>query len=479
MSSPASGYDKQKLRELASAVMDATADDAQQRELSELLRRSPEARDEYLALVDLHAILATELATPSPQQASPPGSPRPPQSSKSQSSGSHRRSLRVAGIVALAACLLLAVSLFLARDRDIQPPGGGGVAVESRQFVTVAQVAGAVWDSDAFDVGNRFGRTTMQLKSGFVRLEFDSGVEVTLEGPAEFELVDSATAELKHGLLTATVPAGAEGFTVNTPTAEVIDLGTSFGIDLRDGGTSNVSVFDGEVEVAVRDGVDKRLLTEGESVRVGSDYEFQDLDFDPQPFEKLWPIASGIVGSTETIRFVPPWPRQIRFVASDNDIFVAPEGHSVELSSELKVNLSEPGDYASVHELTPMAVQPGQRIRSYILHYAPKTQLGPRRARQVTGSITFDRPVLGAIVSHEELLASSRRFGRRSAGEGNFRRELNLTGDGVGDRITLSEDRKTITLELIAPGRTSDLVRVIVDSHGDFRPPRRRNRIRR
>lgn len=380
---------------------------------------------------------------------------------------------------AIAACLLIGIGItYWISTRNVEGIAEHENEAETnRGFASVTHVLDANGDGKSgLSIGDRLSSQTIQLQSGFVSLVFDDGVEVTLQGPAEYELLALAKTKLTSGLLTATVPPGAEGFTVDTPTAEVVDLGTSFGIDLREDGFSSVSVFDGEVEVAVPDAAEKHLLTEGESVRIGADRKIEKVDIDPERYAKVWPIFSGIVGSSEAFRFVPPWPKRIRFVTSDNDIFIATEGYAVDLNSELKVNITEPGDYARVNELTPLELPAGERVRSYILHYSPTTQVGPRRAKRVSGSITFDRPVLGVIVEHEELLASSRRFTRRSAGEGQHRRELNLIGDDAGDRITLSKDRKTVTLDLISPGKSSDLVRVIVDSSDGFRPPKRRNR---
>lgn len=440
--------EKQRLHELASAVFDGSAAESEREELTELLRSNPAARDEYLLLVDLHAVLSTEPAVA-------------PAANKTTVVEPARTDLRprfrtwqpVAVAVGLAACLMIAV--LLSRSEE-----AGNVPVP---FATIAQGTDAVWRTDLVSVGDRIGAQTLELSRGVVRLEFDSGVEVTLEGPADFTLVDASKTVLKSGILTATVPKGAEGFTVDTPSAQVIDLGTSFGIDIDADGGSNVIVFDGEVEVAPRSTLEKRLLTEGESIRIGNDERFQDIGFNAKPFEKLWPTASGIAGSTDSIRFVPPWPKQIRLVQSDDHIFVRPEGGRVRLQAELKVNVSEPGDYDNSDNLTPVTLPSRRSVRSYILHFSTESTLGPRRARRVTGSITFARPVIGIIVSHEELAASSRRFGRRGAGEANQRRELNLTGDEFGDRISLSEDRRTVTLDLIAPGRSSDLIRVIVE----------------
>lgn len=441
MTTATRNFDSNAIRTLASAVMDGTATGRQQQQLASLLRDDEAAWDEYLAFVDMHAMLATKLSLTSVVLAA-----NPPQPIRSWSG---RRWIQVASVAGLAVCLLIAVTLIATNESD-----------PSSSFSSVAFVS----DADGeLKVGDRLGAETIHLKSGLVRLVFDDGVEVTLEGPAEFGLIKPGKTRLTTGLLTATVPEGAEGFRVETPTAEVIDLGTSFGVDLREAGYSRVSVFDGEVAVAASDKSKKHLLTEGESVRIGADRQIERVDFDPRPFEKVWPISSGIAGSSDLFRFVPPWPKRIRFVQSDEYVFVAAEGSAVDLGQALQVNISAPGEYRRVDELTPLELPAGERVRSYILHFSPTENLRPQNAQRVAGSITFDRPVLGLIVQHEELLASMRRFSRRGAGEIQQRRQLDLSGRSNGDRITLSEDRKTVTLDLISPGRNTDLVRVIVD----------------
>lgn len=454
-----SAFDKERLHYLASAVLEGTASESELSTLTELLRESPSARDEYLKLVDLHAVLSTQPVSIIPETRSDATEP------SSQSAHSHFKWVPALAAAALAASLLIMVPWFL--------PDQQTTDVES--FALIAQGADLEWESEEVALGDRIGATDLRLRSGIVRLEFDSGVEVTLEGPAELKLISVSETSLLSGMLTATVPPGAEGFVVDTPSAQVIDLGTSFGIDIGNDGFSSVSVFDGEVEVAPHDAARKRLLTEGESVRIGADYEVEEIDLDPKQFEKMWPTASGIAGSSDSVSLVPPWPKQIRFVQSDDEIFIRPEGQSVRLKSELIVNISEPSEYSSVDDLTPATLEANRFVRSYILHYSPASQLGPRRAKRVVGSITFARPVLGLMVNHEELAASSRRFGRRGAGEGNQRRELNLTGDEITDRVALSEDRKTLTLDLVAPGRSSDLVRVIVEGSRKHNRPRQRS----
>ncbi|MCR9198964.1 MAG: FecR family protein [Planctomycetaceae bacterium] len=481
-------HDSVRLRTLTNAVLDETAGPAELDELTNILRASEAARDEYLTLVDLHAVLATDPTLTDLKPLSSPASPaadpaaqsgdfaaepheagRKPsdrqRGNKAASSNAalNRPGRRAALLTAVAACVLMVVRVLWPVGQT--PSGGIGSPPKAPLgFAVVAQASDVVWSDQAFDAGTRLDSQTIVFQSGVLRLVFDDGVEVTLEGPAEYELVKPGSTRLVSGVLAATVPAGAEGFTVATPTAEVVDLGTSFGIDLRESGFSSVSVFDGEVEVAALDSTEKRLLTEGQSVKISADQSISDTQFDVDRFERLWPVASGITGSSDVFRFVPPWPKQIRFVHSDRHVFVAAEGRAVDLVQPLDVNISAPGDYSRVQQLTPITLSPEQRIRSYVLHYMPRSQSRPRRAGRVEGSITFDRPIAGLIVLHEELFASSRRFSRRPAGERQQRRQLDLTGDDFGDRITLSEDRRTLTVSFVSPGRSSDLVRVIVEA---------------
>lgn len=369
--------------------------------------------------------------------------------------------------VALAACLLIAVGVgnWLSKDDQQQLAIDGPEAPAESSFASVVQITDADWsEGDVIQIGDRLSVQTIALRSGFLRLAFDDGVEVTLQGPAEYQLIGKGKTKLTSGLLTATVPRGAEGFTVNTPTAEVVDLGTAFGIDLQEHGVSQVTVFEGEVEVALPDSTDKRLLTEGESVRVATGESIETADFDAEPFTKIWPISSGIERSTEAFRFVPPWPPQQRFVRSDQDIFIAPEGRAATLSSPLRVNISESGTYIRRGEMSVSELHARQRVRSFTLFFHPE-KAGPHQpAKNITGSITFDSPVLGLIVLHEELQASARRFSRTGPRNINDGQQLELTGDDDGDVVTLSEDRRTITLKLSSPARSAELMRVIVDA---------------
>ncbi len=93
----------------------------------------------------------------------------------------------------------------------------------------------------------------IRFTSGLLEVCYRSGATVVLEGPARYTLADDNSGRLELGKLTAQVPAAAQGFVVATPTAEVTDLGTSFGVVVDEGGPALVQVFQGMVLLAQRD----------------------------------------------------------------------------------------------------------------------------------------------------------------------------------------------------------------------------------
>ncbi|MCG8585158.1 MAG: hypothetical protein MI757_10635 [Pirellulales bacterium] len=134
--------------------------------------------------------------------------------------------------------------------------------------------------------------------SGLVELTYDTGAKVVIEGPAEFVVGGTAAPEdrnserkkgdegiprdlspralansgfLKRGKLVARCDTPeSERFTIVTPLASVADLGTEFGVVVRDDGDIGTHVFDGKVVLAPRGGAtwSRRELLAGQSLRV-------------------------------------------------------------------------------------------------------------------------------------------------------------------------------------------------------------------
>lgn len=170
-------------------------------------------------------------------------------------------SRRVMGI-AIAATLLLAVTgVAIIRpgeyqvgpevvESDDQTPADAKM-IRSDRVATVRGVSeGCVWNdpnkSLAVDAVLHAGRV-VRISRGKVDLVYNSGVEIELIGPAEYQLKPEGGILVAGGLL-ASVPEAGHGFTVETPNGKVVDLGTEFGVVVDDFGFSEVGVFKGKVE---------------------------------------------------------------------------------------------------------------------------------------------------------------------------------------------------------------------------------------
>ncbi len=109
----------------------------------------------------------------------------------------------------------------------------------------------------------------LELASGRVEIVFQSGAEVTLHGPAIFEIQSANSSFLTIGRLSARAATPeSHGFTVHSRTAATVDLGTEFNIVASDDGHSQIGVVEGAVEVQLANGRERRRLGVGESIEV-------------------------------------------------------------------------------------------------------------------------------------------------------------------------------------------------------------------
>jgi hypothetical protein len=162
-------------------------------------------------------------------------------------------------------------------------PSSGLVAggPSSGPVARLTRLVAAQWTSD--------GRTrregaplsaegTLPLAEGLAEISFDHGARVILRGPAGFEVQSADGGLLREGSLTARVGPSSAGFTIRTPDATIVDLGTEFGVAVEQSGPSEIEVFAGQVLVhpsphAIRPrhppkSSGWRTLQQGEAVRV-------------------------------------------------------------------------------------------------------------------------------------------------------------------------------------------------------------------
>jgi hypothetical protein len=124
---------------------------------------------------------------------------------------------------------------------------------------------------------------TLWIDSGAVELQLTNKTVARLEAPAIIQMLSLERARVLKGKITVDVAKGAEGFTVETTSAEVIDLGTVFSVDVDDAAT-DVIVFEGKVDLKYskqlnpakeapvkQSTVEVRRMNMGEAIRVQDD----------------------------------------------------------------------------------------------------------------------------------------------------------------------------------------------------------------
>ncbi|MCO8124028.1 FecR domain-containing protein [Stieleria sp. TO1_6] len=180
--------------------------------------------------------------------------------------------------LATAACLLIATSWMLSRDRENTNQSTAGIIAaatvpqasstepSANGFAVLSGQSGAVWDGDPIGNGALVPEGKLHLKSGLVHLELFSGVQMVIQGDALFSVDSPMQVSLVRGRARAHVPEPAHGFRVKTASGEVVDLGTEFTVDV-DQDSARVKVVDGEVELQSTDALTRRL-TDGQAMQL-------------------------------------------------------------------------------------------------------------------------------------------------------------------------------------------------------------------
>jgi ferric-dicitrate binding protein FerR (iron transport regulator) len=209
-----------------------------------------------------------------------------------------RRRFTVVALIASAACLLALVTAGLLTNRGTTPfqsakapaasgdhaPAGNSLDANAPPQVATMTGLGAVrWANpmsgarllSRWSVGDRF-----QLQEGAIELTFDAGAQVTIFGPADFEITSATSIRCQRGRVTTLVGDRGKGFVVQTPRAKVVDLGTEFGLSISDTGETEVVVFQGSVDMSYAPpsgeaDAPPRRLRQGEALLLNNAGEFQ------------------------------------------------------------------------------------------------------------------------------------------------------------------------------------------------------------
>jgi hypothetical protein len=177
---------------------------------------------------------------------------------------------RLPWIVTIAAVLVVGLGVLLRqrghREAVIAPRPSPRIAPATvlDGLAMVVELDGVRWEPR--DVpppaeGDILAAGRLRLRSGLASLAFLSGVTLTLEGPADVELVSIDRVFCRRGKLRVRVPGGAEGFVVATPTSAVVDLGTEFALNVEADGRARIMIVEGAAEAALLDAAGAPLQT--------------------------------------------------------------------------------------------------------------------------------------------------------------------------------------------------------------------------
>ncbi|MEM6689658.1 MAG: FecR domain-containing protein [Planctomycetota bacterium] len=459
----------------------ATAEDVEI--LNELLSNDEQLRKIYRFRVALEG--GYREAAIRSEDPEPFGNTSIPQVKPSQTSG-RVLPYAIAIAAALAAGLLFAVTRWNVDDRRATAPDAYPASKN-----TVARLVASV-DADWLDIdpvsGTWLDAGKFRLDAGTVELEFNRGARVTLQGPSVFELKHSDLMHVSSGNLVARIPEEAIGFTITTDEAEVVDLGTEFGMRVEDGRQTEVHVIEGLVEVFERQAANDSGATDKttESFRVEEGQAIRlNVDATDSIGSRIIPLRSrrSVLGVKERSDLGLTFLRgNVRLKESvgradlkrqvTSWIEVIPEKKSVQLKSEVPVTMVSPGHYRIFGD-SGQVIPAGTKIDSYLLHFR-STQPSP-----IHGVIKFDQEIVGLVCDAEQLAISDPIVGRNGmsfpVASQQYRGleprvqfdnpNVDRGGGWTPDEVTVSKDRKTVGLSVnVNPRVGVDQLRVLVRS---------------
>jgi hypothetical protein len=282
----------EELSILIDAYVSGRATDEQVDKLTERLQSDEAAREWFVEMADTHACMAVDESL----WVSTQSSQTTPSSSKTRSvmlRAGVRPVIAYAGwLTAVVAIIMICLPMGTPDDNE-ESGTALALSVDRIPAARMTQQIAVEWqdDTEARVTGEPLDGKWVRVSSGIIQVEFASGAQLGLQGPAELRIDSDMGCFLQSGRLTVLAPPEASEFTVTSPAGKVVDLGTEFGIVVDSSGQMDVHVLEGEVEVASSTEPDpgkKKTLLENEAVTVSTEAgEFAVAEIDRAAFESI------------------------------------------------------------------------------------------------------------------------------------------------------------------------------------------------
>lgn len=248
--------DELRFEHLCQAQIEGQATQAERGELAAILAQNEAALRAYLDQMRIHSMLAWQHGRSQMAQEPAPIQAQVPAPVRSILRPVLPRAW-AAMAAALAICAAVAAMWQIWRSRT------------GAEFEVLAAT------DVSFHTGDRLHSRRVELDRGSLIIRLSSGATVEMAGPAAMELLSPMHVRLLHGNVTADVGNRAKGFVVETKDARVVDLGTRFGVSSDPAKSTDVAVFEGEVEVYQPTPTQRQqpeaTLAAGDAVRIGTE----------------------------------------------------------------------------------------------------------------------------------------------------------------------------------------------------------------
>lgn len=183
------------------------------------------------------------------------------------------------GLAAMMVLLLVGGFLLKIRQPVEPPPPLAGSSAETSRVASVAVVIGGSPEAE-LTTGSYLTPGIISQNEGWMTFQTLNGVCVTLDAPFEASILSHDRVLLNKGRARVRVPEGAEGFRLESPTFDVVDLGTEFGALVNADGTGTCRVFEGKADVSLLDSIGEVKRTQqlgaSESVRISAPRQTMD-----------------------------------------------------------------------------------------------------------------------------------------------------------------------------------------------------------
>lgn len=258
------------------------------------------------------------------------------------------------------------------------------------------------------------------LDQGVLQLQMDSGVDVVIAGPTTFQFLSSNALRLLQGTMTAKVSQKAIGFKVQTPTLDIVDLGTRFGVHVNKEGVSETHVFQGVVNgFSLQKGSPRgapQRLTAGQSVKrsPGQELVLSNTDSN-QIFATCLLQESRIHQLSGDLKLLPKMPASLRAgdFTSNKHIYVFLERQSFSLPEDIRCNVPIQN---SDEQFQEDVIKKGTKVDVYYIHNDAHHPGNPEFSDQKTtlsmkGELHFKSQVLGILQTDFLLLQTDQSLG--------------------------------------------------------------------